>query len=405
MLAGNLEDEMGKCAVNELKSKCCGCMACVNICPVHALKVTVNNGFSVPIVDNAQCINCGLCADSCPVIQADVLKSESKPLKVLLAKNKNITERKRSTSGGIFFPIAEMVISWGGCCYGAAYSKEWKISHSVAFEINECIRFQGSKYVQSDIQECYGDIQEKLVGGKMVLFTGTPCQVAAIKSFCSKKKIDMKNLLTVEILCYGVPSPQIWMDHINHLESKYGKLKEYSFRDERNGWGNLYYHCARFQDGKELYQDKELQAFGSLFGSHVNMRESCFSCEFDSMHRCADITIGDCWGIENINKEFYDSNGVSQVLVNTEKGLTFWNSICNRFDTAEVDLEKLAQYNSVLSYSAERPDDYDKFWSDYNELGFDYIMKRYTRMGKTYRVRKKMRNIFKEILTNIKHLR
>ncbi len=233
-----------------------------------------------------------------------------------------------------------------------------------------------------------------------MLFTGTPCQVAAIKSYLSQKNIDTSNLLTIDILCYGVPSPQLWKEHIQHLEKKYGKLTEYNFRDERDGWSSTKYHCAKFENGKELYKSKELQAFSSLFGTHENMRESCFSCRFSDTYRCADITIGDCWGIEHINKEFYDANGVSQVLINTEKGQDFWNSIENCFNVVEADIDEIKKYNTVLSYPAEKAKGYEKFWLDYKRFGFDYIMKRYTMMGKTFRIRRKIKRMLLGRLTD-----
>lgn len=295
-----------------------------------------------------------------------------------------------------------LMLFWrgGGYVYGASYSKDWTVVHNVSSDINDCIKYQGSKYVQSDISGMFDDIKDKLASGQQVLFTGTPCQVAAVKSFLLQKKIDTRNLLTIDILCYGVPSPQLWGDHIRYLETKYGMLKEYNFRDEREGWSSTKYHCARFEGAKELYKNKELQAFGSLFGTHENMRESCFSCRYSDIHRCADITIGDCWGIEHINKAFYDIHGVSQVLINTEKGKNFWDSIAGCFDIVEADIEEIKKYNSVLSYPAEKPDGYEKFWSDYNQFGFDYIMKRYTMMGKTFRIRQKVKRVLKSILAH-----
>lgn len=217
-----------------------------------------------------------------------------------------------------------------------------------------------------------------------------------------QKKAITEKLLTVEILCYGVPSPQIWADYIDHLEKKYGKLLKYSFRDERDGWSNSYYHCANFENGTELYRTKELQAFASLFGTRANMRESCFNCRFSSMHRCADITIGDCWGIEHIDKGFADSGGVSQVMINTEKGRLFWNTIREHFDIVDVDLDRLAQYNSVLSYPAKRPDEYNAFWGTYEKRGFDAIMKKYTRLGKTFRIRRILRMMIYSIYHRFK---
>ena len=304
--------------------------------------------------------------------------------------------KEREVPPAAFSSPSQLQLYGGGITYGAAYQQNLTVAHSAAADTDSCLKQQGSKYVQSDISECFADIKEKLENQTRVLFTGTPCQVAAVKNYCLQKKISTDNLLLVEILCYGVPSPQIWADYIRHLKDRYGQPKEYCFRDERDGWSNIYCHRAVFQDGTELYKTKELQAFGSLFGSRVNMRESCFSCKFDSFYRCADITIGDCWGIEHINKEFSDAYGISQVLINTEKGKAFWNTVKDCFETVPADIEKISQYNSVLSRPAARPDEYEKFWADYNRHGFDYIMKRYTRMGKTFRIRKKMKALRKK---------
>lgn len=386
-------------AINKLNSRCCGCMAFVNVCPVHALDIKVNKGYLVPVVDQEACTKCGLCSDCCPVINAYILKSDSRPLTVILAKNKNIEERKRSTSGGIFYPIAASIINGGrGTVYGAAFSQTWKVVHSAAADINECFKFQGSKYVQSDIGQCFNDIRDRLKQGNNVLFTGTPCQVAAINSFCKLERVDIAKLITVEILCYGVPSPQIWKDYISYLEKKYGTLLKYCFRDERNGWSTSYNHSATFEVGTELYQTVELQAFGFLFSSHVNIRESCFNCEFSSMHRCADITIGDCWGIEYINRDFADTNGVSQVMINTETGMTIWNKVSEHFDVVDADIDKIAKYNSVLLHPAEKPAEYNAFWNDYLRFGFDKVIKKYTRLGKMFRVRRKIKRAVGRIM-------
>ncbi len=224
-----------------------------------------------------------------------------------------------------------------------------------------------------------------------MLFTGTPCQVAAIKCIAEKEKAS-DNLICVEILCYGVPSPEIFKEHLSMIEKKYGLVKSYMFRDERNGWGHDYIHSAKLEHD-ELYNHPTLQAYASLFGKRLVMRKGCFECKFSCTDRCADITIGDCWGIEYIDEAFNDGLGVSQVWINSEKGSKLWQSISLGISFKECQLTDLLEFNTVLSHPAEKPDDYEDFWEYYNNKGYEKTLKKYTRYGKTYRFRYKMKRL------------
>lgn len=236
-----------------------------------------------------------------------------------------------------------------------------------------------------------------LKAGLVVLFSGTPCQIAAIKSFAEAHKEYMGKLITVEILCFGAPSPQVFKEHIKFTQSKYSEVERYVFRDERNGWGRNYIHSARLKNGTELYNNKYLQAYASLFSKRLVFRESCFSCKFCGQQRCADLTIGDCWGVEHFEPECMDLYGVSQVWINTDTGRKLWDKVKNRFITKSCSIDQLLPYNSVLSKPAEKPDEYDDFWHLYQSKGFEFILKKYTRYGKTYLIRHKIKRLFEKL--------
>lgn len=285
----------------------------------------------------------------------------------------------------------------GGTVYGAEYADDWKVIHRKA--VDECgvRRFQGSKYIQSRIRECYSQISEDLKLGRTVLFSGTPCQVAAIKSFLKDKIQVNGRLITVEILCYGVPSPEVFQEHIKLTERKYSKVKKYVFRDERLGWGHDYIHSVQLENGRELYNCNFLQAYASLFSKRLVFRENCFSCKFASQKRCADITIGDCWGIEHIATECLDQRGVSQVWINTDAGMQLWKNVKDRFHTKQCNVAELLPYNTVLTKPADRPEEYEKFWRLYETKGYEYVLRCFTRYGKTYVIRHKIKRLLEKM--------
>lgn len=247
------------------------------------------------------------------------------------------------------------------------------------------------------MSDCYDLILSDLNAGLEVLFSGTPCQVAAVKSFANAHSGYQGRLITVEILCFGVPSPQIFQEHIRFIDGKYSEVVQYTFRDERDGWGNSYIHSAKLKNGTELYNDHYLQAYAALFAKRLTFRESCFNCRFSEQHRCADLTIGDCWGIEQIAPECMDQDGVSQVWVNTDVGKKLWDRVEEKFNIRLCRAEKLLPYNSVLSRPAEKPKEYESFWHFYQKKGYEYTLKRFTRYGKTYLIRHKLKRLFEKI--------
>lgn len=381
-----------------LDKACTGCMVCEKICPTHAIslvwkKKRGGGGYWYPHIDN--CISCGKCLSVCPVLNSEVNKEKMEQT-AFIAYHVDINERKKSTSGGLFLAIASHVIRQGGSVFGAAYNDEFKVVHRRATTLEEVESFRGSKYVQSDIRFVFQQIVDDL-DNKLVLFSGTPCQISAVKSYC--KQIDTHNLVLCEILCYGVPSPDMFSKHLDNIESHYkSKLCNYVFRDEREGWSQNYIHSVYLQDGRNIYNDTIVQSLEILYRSHYNIRPSCFECRYIGKERCADITIGDCWGAKEITAEFDSTYGISLALVNTSKGMKVWAEVENDLHSEEIDYDKLTHSNGVLMHGPEKPTDYDIFWKKYMKNGYLYILRSYTPFGGLrFRINRKIRRIMERI--------
>lgn len=384
-----------------LENKCCGCLACKNVCPNDAITTEFRNGFCYPFVHDDKCIHCGLCIDVCPIFNTTELLKHENNSNTYIGFNKNSSINRHSTSGGIFPELSMAVYTQGGYIYGAIFDNELKVIHVRADDIADAKKFSKSKYVQSDISGIYSMISDDLNRGKKVLFSGTPCQCASIKKFLNSRKINQYNLYLVDILCYGVPSPKVFLDHLGYIEKKFASVVEYDFRDERNGRTQNYIHSALLSDGTELYDNDLLQAFHRLYGNRLNMRESCFSCPFATVKRCTDITIGDCWGTKKIEMDFKSQNGVSQIHINTSKGNYLWNLCKDHIDFIEVDVNKLLPFNSQLSHPALKPDEYDDFWKDYNKKGYGFVLQKYSAFGLLsyyWRLKKRLKLNYRKVI-------
>lgn len=306
--------------------------------------------------------------DVCPILNSEHNKVKEKNT-AYIAYLIDEQERRKSTSGGLFFAIATYVIQHDGVVYGAAFDDSMRVTHHRASTKQQVTMLRGSKYVQSDIRLVFQQIIDDLKTKKMVLFSGTPCQVSAVKSFC-EKKANCDNLFLLEILCYGVPSPMIFQNHLKQIELNYkDAVCNYLFRDESGGWGQYYIHSADLKNGMHLYNETLFQDLEKLYRSHYNVRQSCFECRYIGRKRCADITIGDCWGVHEITKEFDSKDGVSLVLINTSFGREVWNSICNDVNSLEIEYNVLEKSNGVLVHGPEKPNDYEEFWKWFQKRG------------------------------------
>lgn len=351
--------------ISILGKDCCGCTACEQICPKNCISFKENNeGFMYPVVEQAVCVNCGACTKHCPVLNP--LPTENVPT-VYAAKYRDNRTTAESTSGGIFIPIAKNTLENDGIVYGCAYDENLAARHIAVENENELFRLQGSKYVQSDISGIYSRIKADLESDRYVLFSGTGCQVAGLRSFLGR---EYEKLTTVDIVCHGVPSPKLFARYIDYLGKKLGEpVKSYNFRSKkRRGWGLFYeLEWGKNSKGGSGFDDPYYNAFLNC----KTYREGCYNCRFANCNRQGDITLADFWGIEYINPKFYSKNGVSLVLVNTEKGKKLWKSLDNCIDSANSTLEQAVKMNKNLSAPSSRPECrssiYEGFDGDFEE--------------------------------------
>lgn len=356
--------------VNINKYNCSGCTACKSICPQKCISMNNDNeGFLYPKVNIDLCIHCGKCVKVCPWLSSKREEKVNYPI-VYAAKNISDEIRQASASGGVFSAIAEYVISNSGVVYGAAYDKmNHKVVHIDVTSKEELGRLRGSKYVQSELNNSFIEIQGYLLKGKKVLFTGTPCQCAGLKAFLGK---EYDNLVIVDILCHSTPSPKILQDTIL---SYGGNVTNIKFRDKSLGWRNSY-HFELFDSG----HSKTNETYLTLFFKGLINRPSCYKCKFKSSMRQSDITIGDYWNINKVKPEFEDALGVSCILVNNDKGARMIECIKDYLVLYETSLSSAIQ--DCMSRNVKEPKNRKLFWNDYNRKGFLYCEQKYGHMSK-----------------------
>ncbi|MDY4079524.1 MAG: Coenzyme F420 hydrogenase/dehydrogenase, beta subunit C-terminal domain [Clostridium sp.] len=319
------------------KEECCGCYTCVSICPKNCISMKIDEeGFWYPEVNKDICIQCGLCEKKCPVIQNEDVNDKEVNAYVAYSKNEKI--RMKSSSGGLFAILAEEVLSEGGVVFGAAFNNKFLVHH-VAIESMEDLKIlQGSKYLQSEIGYTYKEAKKFLKQGRKVLFSGTACQIAGLKSFLGK---DFDNLFTIDVLCHGVPSPKVWEKYINEKEKKYNaSIKQIEFRNKTEGWKKFSVKMV-FDDSQSYRKNLDIDDYMKLFLSNICLRPSCHNCKFKSLNRPSDITLGDCWGIENYMPNMDDDKGTSVVLTHSEKGREMLLNLTEKINLKEAEVDKV----------------------------------------------------------------
>ena len=366
-------------------NSCCGCTACVSICKHGAISMLSDNlGFLYPQVNNSLCVECGLCETVCQFHDNyKRYENYSKPIAYSLRLKDNL-QLMRSQSGGAFYGIAKYILSIGGVIYGASFNEQWKVVHQRASNLEELEKLRMSKYVQSDLRGVFQKINNDLRHGFIVLFTGTACQVAGLKAYIPIKL--HKTLFCVDIICHGVPSPQIWEDYILYLESHYqSKIVKACFRDKRFGWYGAK-ETFSFKNSKEIVR----QTFNRLYFSGLSIRESCSNCKFTNINRVGDLTIGDHWGISKKSPFVKDAKGVSILLVNSDKGNQILHFINSNFIAELVDINECMQ--PQLRYPTKLSVLHENFVNDYCTKGFYYVAKKYGDIGWKFYIRKFINN-------------
>lgn len=353
------------------KSKCCGCFGCEQICPKAA--ITMKNdreGFWYPDIDIKKCINCGLCDSVCPQLHPEKV---SESTQVFAAYRKDFEKRLKSASGGIFAVIAEQVIKEGGSVFGAAFNKNFELNHIEVNRIENLYALQGSKYVQSRLSDSYSVVKERLNSGIKVLFSGTPCQVSGLKKFLNK---EYENLLTMDLVCHGVPSPKVWKKYISELGNG-ENLISFTQRAKENGISKSYLEFE-FSDGKVLKQGYNENIFMKGFNQNLFLRPSCYDCGFKGTDRCSDITIGDFWGFEKFHPEFFDDFGISLVMVHSNKGMKALNDASDSLMIMKSTSEEATNENLCITSPVAMNKKRDAFFESIENNSVIKSIKKYT---------------------------
>ncbi|MSA01738.1 4Fe-4S dicluster domain-containing protein [Lactonifactor sp. BIOML-A3] len=352
----------------DIGKKCTGCSACACSCPVNAISMKVNpEGFLYPFIDTKKCVSCQKCFMVCPSNGLETVKST--PLKAVGLKNKNRDELLHSASGGAAYIIAKNIILSGGIVFGAIYDENLVVRHQMISNLQELPKIQSSKYVQSDMGSTFKAAKQFLDEGRVVLFTGTPCQIAGLKSFL---RIEYENLYTIDIICHGVPSPKLFKYHLDSISRKQqSNVMKWDFRYKvKKGWGtNYYYEC---ENGKTDTNPLEFFKYGIDFLNGSNYRESCYLCNYSyATNRPADLTVGDFWRLMKINPRFYSDDGVSSVIVNSEKGLKLIDSVEKEIAYFVCDYQDIVLGQDNLKGPTQRPEERENYYIDMNASFFE----------------------------------
>lgn len=358
------------------KKNCVGCYACYNICPQNAITLEEDEeGFKYPKVNREKCINCGVCKKVCPIINSKNNNGDRKEKPdVIAAWNKDTFTRLDSTSGGIFSELANKVFDEEGYVCGAIYDESFKVKHIVTNDRTLLPKLRSSKYLQSDINNCYKEIKELLNKDKKVLICGSPCQIAGLYNYLGK---NYENLLTCDFICRGMNSPKIFKMYINSLENRYkSKVKNIKFKNKIYGWHNFSTRVD-FENGKTYIGGRYFDSYMvGYLKYNAFVRPSCYECKFKDMPRKSDITLADFWGIEKISPELDNNQGTSLVLLNSEKGRKFFEEIKN-IESTRIQSEKIFERNIYMKKSIEITKNRQDVFENIDNMDYDELSNKF----------------------------
>lgn len=346
------------------KDKCCGCTACYSICPKKCIEMKPDEeGFLYPVVDTEQCVDCGACDRVCRMQKAG--GTEKKESLYAAVQYKDEKKRQTSTAGGAFSWIADYILQQGGVVYAVGYDDNMVVCHKSCDNKDDLSEFRGSKYVQSTLNDTFREIKELVARGNVVLFVGTPCQVHGLKNVVGNKD----NLYTIDLLCLGVSSPKLFADWIEYLNKKYKThVSNVQFRNKHYGYATPNVRVF-FGNGKEFDQKYDSRVHANLFFRHLNVRPSCYICEFREIPRVSDFTIGDFNEIASVDKPMDDDKGTTKLWAHTAKGKHLLKSI-----EGSVNLKVIQENNTDIvggpKKQIKRPEKREAFFKDSMEMDY-----------------------------------
>lgn len=353
------------------EKNCTGCGLCSLICPRNCIELKNDHeGFLLPVINEKECVNCGLCSKQCPQNNCESLKNRY-DREYFSAACKNKDDIFQSSSGGLFITFAKQIVSRGGVVCGCVYDDQMRAIHVCTDNLDAIYKMCGSKYVQSNIVDSLKEVDMHLSNGRIVLFSGTACQISAIKRYvCMKKNVNKNNLITVDILCHGVPSPLYFEKYVYALNKRYdGKVVDIQFRNkEKRGWGSEHRTCVYMnRNGKTFKIRPFLPAYFCAFFWGLNLRYSCYDCKYAGENRVSDITIGDFWGYwKYYRKEFPE--GISICSVNTPAGRVLLESVAEKLELLDNLDENSAKGSNTNFYKpTPKPVARDGFYKGINE--------------------------------------
>ncbi len=357
-------------------SNCCGCTACRNICPKSAIEMTPDSeGFAYPIINAELCVECGRCEQICPVLHAPSVPSSY--VDCVVAQSNDAEVLDESTSGGFIDALYRYVLEDGkGYGVGVAFDEAFLPKHIITDSYEKAKEFRNSKYAQSDLSNLFSDIRKLLTDGKLLLFVGTPCQVAGLRSFLGK---DYENLITVDLVCRSIPSPKLWRKYLDWQECRYrSKVKRVFCRKKTYG-----YHSGaleiEFENGKHYAGSNRVDYYMKSFHSDQCSRPSCYDCQFKTKHRCSDFTVFDSWNPQAVALSNIVDNdrGYSNVIVHSEKGKKVLDQITNMV-LIPADPEKMFEFaGGMESHSIQYKPGRSTYYIDLDRLGFEETAKKY----------------------------
>ena len=379
----------------EDKRQCTGCSACVNSCPKSCITMQRDKeGFLYPSVNRELCIECGLCEKVCPVLNVQ----EKRVLGSVAYSCINTEEeiRKQSSSGGVFTALASYIIKQGGVVFGAAFDEKFQVVHKCVEKIEDLDCLRGSKYVQSKIGDTYQQAKKYLQENRLVLFTGTPCQIGGLLAYLKR---DYENLYTQDLICHGAPSPMVWEKYIDYRTSTANgaKPRKIAFRAKNEGWKRFSVSFV-FDNDTEYLQTLDKDLYMKAFLKNLSLRPSCYQCAFKGLERESDITLADFWGIQNVMPEMDDDKGTSLVITQSEKGEKLFKEISKNLKFKQVDLNSAVKYNSAMIKSCATPKNREKFLYEINSDNFETVTGKFSKVSLKQKIRRILGKIKRKLL-------